>query len=374
MAVGLLMTLKPRTYWEIGHMTKPDAEPPTELYIKIIRIFGVIVILAGVLLAGISLWPQLSGKEVKVSKGENWEVAFTESEQLAELKTLEAGNAAVPYEAVSDGQNIYFLGMADAPGLYCIPSGGDFAGAQENDETVLLAELDGSAGTYEALQYEDGILFWLQHSEDETWTVVNKLNLNEADPQAERVCTLTQKVEQYAYHDGNLYLNGGSGKNVTLWKWDGEESSKLVKKTVQSSHPLTVEEGWIAVVTDGRETVTRINLNDGSKMELEVSSKPDGVWTNSEYTLMLGTGGQSAAVRMEGRSAKQYVLKELGETGLAQLDGNKVWELDGQVLTLFDMEGLQYQEFEISAGAVNAMNISPDGGAVFCGALIVGCG
>lgn len=151
--VGAFMAVRPKKYHEVGNVMRKNPEEPDATYLKIIRGMGIVLVLIAVAMVVASMWPKLSGSEIEVKTGSNWEVAFTEDVQLAELIEIPSGANAVPYEAVSDGQNIYFLGWAKKdgaktgqPGIYKVPADGDFAG-----EAELLAALDGAAGQYGTL-------------------------------------------------------------------------------------------------------------------------------------------------------------------------------------------------------------------------------
>ena len=88
--------------------------------------------------------------------------------------------------------------------------------------------------------------------------------------------------------------------STALCCWDGEESEKLVKKTFNSKYPLRIEDGWIGVVIDDRSAVKRLNLDDGSEVELLVPMKNlDGVWSSGDYTLLVNAAGKSVAVRQD---------------------------------------------------------------------------
>ena len=370
-AVGALMTVKPYTYWELGHIGRSDAEPPGELYLKIIRIMGIVVLLLAVLVAGISVWPRLSGREVKVSGGENWELAFTEDSTMVQFGQTAAVTNALPYEAACGGEHIYFLGWevkdglgTGRPGIYKMPAAGYFAG-----EAQLLAYLDKSAGKYENLQYEDGMLTWLQQplTENEKGTAVYQLDLA-AGTEPALVCMLTQNVDSYTYHDGKVFLLDGNIEGATLWQWDGTESEKLVKKTLNGGFGVHAEDGWIGAVTKKQDAVIRINLETGRDMELQTSLKPRSVWTGENCVLMACSGGRAAAVKLDGKNAKQYVLKDMGETGLMDMKDSIIWQLDGKVLTVYDMESLTYRELQLddAAGSQWSLDVSDDGAAVLC--------
>lgn len=368
--VGALMTIKPYTYWSLGHIGRPDAEPPGELYLKVIRIMGLVVILLSLLLAGISLWPRLSGQEVKVRSGENWELAFTEQSDAVQMTQLPELSNALPYEAAAHGENIYFLGWevkdgvkTGTPGIYEVSVSGDFAG-----EAKLLAELDPSVGTYENLQYEAGRLTWLQQPlSGSVGTAVYQLDV-EADKEPEMVCLLTQNVGSFALHEEKVFLLDGDHEDATLWQWDGTESAKLVNKTVNAGYGVHAEDGWIGAVNKKQDGIIRINLKTGKDMELQTSLKPRGVWTSENCTLMACAGGRAAAVVHDGKNAKQYVLKDLAETGLQDMKDGVIWQLDGSMLTVYDMESLTFCQLQLDAeaGSISSLNVSEGGMGVLC--------
>ncbi len=366
--VGALMVIKPYTYWSLGHITKPDAEPPGELYLKLIRIMGLVVILLAVLVAGIRVWPLLSGQEVKVSSGQNWEIAFSEDESMAEIVLLpECSNASV-YEAVTDGEFVYFLGWkkkdgvnTEVPGIYRMAAEGDFA------EAELLISLDETAGRYEKLKYEEGVLIWLQQPLDDAGdskligTAVYRMDLKAGAKEPEMLCMLTQNLHTYEYHRGNVFLLDGNAEGAVLWKWDGKESEKLVKQTINAGYAPHAADGWIGAVNKKQDTVIRVDLETGKEIELKSSLKPRGVWTGRDYTLLACAGSKAAVVVHGEKKVQQYVLKDIGETGLMDVDAGMIWQLDGSVLTAYNLETMTFCEMEIPAGRITGLDVSEAG-------------
>ena len=363
--VGVMMAVKPMTYWQIGHMMRKDAEPPGEMYLRMIRISGVIVILISVVLAAIGMLPDMTGKTVTVSGGENWEYSFAEDEALAVLETVTAPENAQPYELAFDGENIYFLGREAEQGretgnvgVYCIPAEGDFAG-----DAQLLARLNEQSGDYEGLQYEDGKLIWLQQARETECTAVYVLDLQKGGEPALH-CTMLEPIERYLYHEGQLYWTDGDSGRASLLYWDGEEAWKLVGKTHSSRFDLHMEDGWIGTPTDKRAAVTRVNLDNEDEMKLEVKMKDtDGIWTSDKYTLMAGLNGQAAVVVHEGKDAFQYVLKDIGASGLMGMADGWIWQLDGTLLTVYNMDALKLKTLDTAAGRECIMAVSPEGNA-----------
>lgn len=369
--VGALMAIKPYTYWALGHITKPDAEPPGELYLKVIRIMGLVVLLLSVLVTGIRVWPLLSGQEVKVSSGQNWEMAFTENESMAEIVLLPECSNAAAYEAVSDGETVYFLGWerrdgvnTGAAGIYKMTAEGDFA------EAELLTSLDETAGRYEKLKYEEGVLTWLQQPLDDAGdskmigTAVYRLDLEAGPKEPELVCMLTQNLHTYEYHQGNVFLLDGNAEGAVLWKWDGTESEKLVKQTRNGGYDPHAADGWIGAVNKKQDTVIRVDLESGKEMELKTSLKPQGVWTGRDYTLLACAGGRAAVVVHREKKAQQYVLKDIGETGLMDMAGDWICQLDGSVLTAYNLKTMTFCEMDIPKGRITGLAVTGAGTAV----------
>lgn len=369
--VGALMAIKPYTYWALGHITKPDAEPPGDLYLKVIRIMGLVVLLLSVLVTGIRVWPLLSGQEVKVSSGQNWEMAFTEDESMAEIVLLPECSNAAAYEAVCDGETVYFLGWerrdgvnTGAAGLYKMTAEGDFA------EAELLTSLDETAGRYEKLKYEEGVLTWLQQPLDDAGdskmigTAVYRLDLEAGPKEPELVCMLTQNLHTYEYHQGNVFLLDGNAEGAVLWKWDGTESEKLVKQTRNGGYDPHAADGWIGAVNKKQDTVIRVDLESGKEMELKTSLKPQGVWTGRDYTLLACAGGRAAVVVHREKKAQQYVLKDIGETGLMDMAGDWICQLDGSVLTAYNLKTMTFCEMDIPKGRITGLAVTGAGTAV----------
>lgn len=360
------MAVKPMTYWQIGHMMHKDAEPPGEMYLRMIRISGIIVILISVVLAAIGMLPDVTGKTVEVSGGDNWEYSFAADEGLAELKTQVSADNARPYELVYDGEVIYFLGRGlengsetGKVGVYSMPAAEDFAG-----EAQLLAQLNEQTGEYEGLQYEDGKLIWLQQSKETACTAVYVLDVKKGREPVLH-CTMLEPMEQYLYHDGQIYWTEGDAAKASLLYWDGEEAWKLIGKTHSSRFGLHMEDGWIGTPTDKREAVTRVNLDNEDEMKLELKLKSaDGIWTSSKYTLMSVTGGQTAVMVHEGKNAYQYVLKDIGEYGLMDMAGGWIWQLNGRVLTAYNLETMTFCEMEVPSDGITAMDAAENGSVI----------
>ncbi|MBR4861766.1 MAG: hypothetical protein IKU09_06150 [Firmicutes bacterium] len=361
--VGGLMAIKPMTYWQIGHMMHKDAEAPGEMYLRMIRISGVIVILIAGVLTAIGMLPDVTGKTVEVSGGDNWEYTFTEEKNLTVLEAAGVPVNAHPYEAVFDGENVYFLGRevengkeTGRAGVYSMPAAGDFAG-----EAELLAKLNEQTGDYEGLQYENGRLIWLQQSKETECTAVYVLD-TAADEEPVLHCTMLEPMERYLYHDGQIYWTDGDAGKASLLYWDGEEAWKLVGKTHSSRFALHMEDGWIGTPTDKRAAVTRVNLDNEEEMKLELKLKAaDGIWTSDKYTLMSTVGGQSAVVVHNGKDAYQYVLKDIGEYGLMDMAGDWIWQLSGRELTAYNMADMTYCELEVPADGITVMDVSASG-------------
>ncbi|MBR4410231.1 MAG: hypothetical protein IKV72_05690 [Firmicutes bacterium] len=361
--VGGLMAIKPMTYWQIGHMMHKDAEAPGEMYLRMIRISGVIVILIAGVLTAIGMLPDVTGKTVEVSGGDNWEYSFSADEGMAELKHIGAVENANPYELVFDGENIYFLGRevengseTGRVGVYSMPAAENFAG-----EAELLAQLNEKTGEYENLQHEKGRLIWLQQSIETECTAVYVLDLK-AGGEPVLHCTLLEPMEECIYHDGQLYWTDGDAAKSSLLYWDGEEAWKLVGKTHRSRFGLHMEDGWIGTPTDKRASISRVNLDNEDEMKLELKLKgADGIWTSDRYTLMSVLGGQAAVIVHEGKDAYQYVLKDIGDYGLMDMAGDRIWQMNDNVLTVYNMENMTFCELNVPADGVTAMDVSEDG-------------